>query len=242
MATSSRKQLKAWFIKGKKPLASQFASWIDSFWHKNDSLPMSSITGLFEALNQRTITVDAAMSETSENPVQNKIISAALRLLAPLVHTHTLSDITDSKDKEDTDSVKVASFFELHEDFGEHPLSWLVGKDPTSEEVVDYLDALVSAYEEEAESECLGVPYSSEKMALVFMVDVETEKKIKFVLYSEAVVVTIDLAGDEIEASAVRIGELRNHTHSMSAITGLSDALSAKANTIHQHDMAQVTG
>ena len=78
MAIVSRTQLKAWFRRGLKPLESQFAAWIDSFWHKDDAIPMSSVDGLNDALNQRTITIDAALSDTSENPVQNKVVKEAL--------------------------------------------------------------------------------------------------------------------------------------------------------------------
>jgi hypothetical protein len=78
MSIVSREQLKAWFRRGMKPLESQFATWIDSFWHKEDSIPMTSIDGLGEALNARTISIDAALDDASENPVQNKIVAAAL--------------------------------------------------------------------------------------------------------------------------------------------------------------------
>ena len=59
-------------------MGSQFAAWIDSFWHKDDAIPMSSVDGLTDALNQRTISIDAALSDTSENPVQNKVITAVI--------------------------------------------------------------------------------------------------------------------------------------------------------------------
>lgn len=88
MAISSRSQLKAWFQRGLKPLESQFASWIDSFWHKDDAIPMSSVDGLTDALNQRTISIDAALSDTSENPVQNKVVKAALDGKADVSHDH----------------------------------------------------------------------------------------------------------------------------------------------------------
>lgn len=42
--------LKSWFSKGKKPLASQFAAWIDSFWHKDEKIPISSVDGLSDEL------------------------------------------------------------------------------------------------------------------------------------------------------------------------------------------------
>ena len=41
-----------------------------------------------------TITVDDALSTTSENPVQNKVITDALNNKAPTSHTHNASDIT----------------------------------------------------------------------------------------------------------------------------------------------------
>ena len=78
MAVVSRDQIKSWFRKGLKPLEVHFASWIDSFWHKNDAIPMSSIDGLNDALNQRTISIDDALSDSSTNPVQNRIVKQAL--------------------------------------------------------------------------------------------------------------------------------------------------------------------
>lgn len=89
----SRSQLKMWFRRGLKPLEVQFHSWIDSYWHKNDSIPMSSIDGLNDALNQRTISIDDALSNTSTNPVQNKIVKAALDGKAPIAHRHEFSEI-----------------------------------------------------------------------------------------------------------------------------------------------------
>ena len=78
MAVVSRDQIKSWFRKGLEPLEVHFASWIDSFWHKNDAIPMSSIDGLNEALNQRTITIDDTLSDSSTNPVQNRVVKQAL--------------------------------------------------------------------------------------------------------------------------------------------------------------------
>ena len=109
MAIVSRTQLKAWFRRGLKPLEVQFHSWIDSYWHKNDSIPMSSIEGLNNALNQRTISIDAALSGTSTNPVQNKVVKIALDGKAPIDHTHTIDSIPglpeELNNKADNDTV-----------------------------------------------------------------------------------------------------------------------------------------
>lgn len=42
--------LKSWFTRGKKPTAAQFAEWMDSYWHKAESITISNITGLATAL------------------------------------------------------------------------------------------------------------------------------------------------------------------------------------------------
>jgi len=46
------------------------------------------------AIEQEPITIDSALSDTSENPVQNKIITAALNGKAAASHTHAGDDIT----------------------------------------------------------------------------------------------------------------------------------------------------
>jgi hypothetical protein len=51
MAVRTRTALKNWFKRGLKPLEAQFADWIDSFWHMGDDIPMESIDGLEDALN-----------------------------------------------------------------------------------------------------------------------------------------------------------------------------------------------
>jgi hypothetical protein len=45
--------LKFWFIRGQKPTQDQFASWMDSYWHKEESLPMKSVYKLKEALKAK---------------------------------------------------------------------------------------------------------------------------------------------------------------------------------------------
>lgn len=128
MATATREQLKSWFKKGLYPLESHFASWIDSYWHKNDTIPVNAIENLLTYLNAKAdvlhthaasdiagladllegmttliagkadrnhthtldditniddfkVDVDSELSDTSENPVQNKVVKAALDIL-----------------------------------------------------------------------------------------------------------------------------------------------------------------
>ena len=51
MAIQNINTLKSWFKRGFKPLQQQFYDWMESYWHKDEPLPMSSISGLENILN-----------------------------------------------------------------------------------------------------------------------------------------------------------------------------------------------
>lgn len=51
MAVTPKITLKGWFKRGKKPTQEQFADLIDSFFHKNESIPIAKVTNLQTALN-----------------------------------------------------------------------------------------------------------------------------------------------------------------------------------------------
>lgn len=53
--------LKNWFSNGKKPPQEQFWEWIDSFWHKEDKIPMNAIEGISSALQHK---LDAPLFQT----------------------------------------------------------------------------------------------------------------------------------------------------------------------------------
>lgn len=66
----------------------------DGFMSKSDK---SKLNGVESGANKTT--VDSALSETSTNPVQNKVINTALSGKANSSHTHTLDDVTETTDK-----------------------------------------------------------------------------------------------------------------------------------------------
>ena len=80
MAIVSRTQLKAWFKRGLYPLESQFHAWIDSFWHRNDQIPISSIENLAATLNGKANTAD-------------------LDGKADIGHTHSIADVQSLPEK-----------------------------------------------------------------------------------------------------------------------------------------------
>ena len=43
---AEKNTLKQWFVTGAKPLQAQYWSWLDSYWHKSESIPINKIEGL----------------------------------------------------------------------------------------------------------------------------------------------------------------------------------------------------
>ncbi|SIS86235.1 IPT/TIG domain-containing protein [Chryseobacterium gambrini] len=48
--STDKKELKSWFSEGLKPTQEQFWEWIDSYYHKNESLSIHTVNGLENAL------------------------------------------------------------------------------------------------------------------------------------------------------------------------------------------------
>lgn len=64
---TTKQQLKMWFSKGKYPLASQFAEWLESYWHKSEKIPMSTIDGLTDELNDKVSSSALAAKQNVED-------------------------------------------------------------------------------------------------------------------------------------------------------------------------------
>ena len=82
----SLSQIKSWFKKGMYPTESQFANTFDSFWHKDDTLPLSAIQNLMQVLNDK-----ASVSTLDSKADLNHEHEGYLRL----------QDIVGKQDKED---------------------------------------------------------------------------------------------------------------------------------------------
>lgn len=52
-AVTPKNQLKAWWVTGSKPSQAQYYLWMDAYWHKSESIPPSSITGLGGLLEKK---------------------------------------------------------------------------------------------------------------------------------------------------------------------------------------------
>ncbi|MEO0337574.1 MAG: hypothetical protein AAF242_00010 [Bacteroidota bacterium] len=51
MPVTSIQTIKNWFKTGLRPLQEQYHAWMDSYWHKNETIPTSSIETLDAQLN-----------------------------------------------------------------------------------------------------------------------------------------------------------------------------------------------
>lgn len=74
MAIRSIAQLKAWFSRGQYPVESQFADWLESFFHKSEPIPLGAVDGLHDMLNAK---YDAQKAQRLEGSVQEAISKAA---------------------------------------------------------------------------------------------------------------------------------------------------------------------
>ena len=64
--------LKKWFSNFKKPTQEQFWAWLDSFWHKDEKIPMTSIEGLENAI-QGTASAEQLRSHLTDSQAHKEL-------------------------------------------------------------------------------------------------------------------------------------------------------------------------
>lgn len=78
MAKTSRNIIKTWFETGDFPTQDQFWSWLDSFWHKDDKLPTSQITGLDDLIAGKATTEQITNLQNQIDQINNGPTSQTL--------------------------------------------------------------------------------------------------------------------------------------------------------------------
>ena len=124
-----KKTLKKWFSNFMKPAQEHFAAWIDSYWHKDEQIPMKNIDGLSRAI---------------ENTV------SAGQLLNHINDTNAHRNLFDQKvDKEEGKGLSANDFTNEHkqklEGLQPTDVSGLLpkgGYDGTGQELKDAIDGL----------------------------------------------------------------------------------------------------
>ncbi|WP_165027275.1 hypothetical protein [Dysgonomonas sp. ZJ279] len=81
MATTDINTLKNWFRRGAKPLASQFAAWLDSYWHKDEPIPIENIDRLDDVLGNFATTQQLDNTLTEVNRIVNNALTEVDRVV-----------------------------------------------------------------------------------------------------------------------------------------------------------------
>lgn len=86
--------MKSWFKKGLYPMESQFANVFDSFWHKDDTIPMASIQNLTQTFNNKaSANHKHEMSDIIDITNFEKSINTKIAGKAEVNHHHTFADV-----------------------------------------------------------------------------------------------------------------------------------------------------
>ena len=86
--------IKSWFKKGLYPTESQFASTFDSFWHKDDAIPMASVQNLTQTLNNKASAFHRhEMSDIIDIATFEASVNAKIAGKAEADHKHSFSDV-----------------------------------------------------------------------------------------------------------------------------------------------------
>lgn len=89
MAVQPRSLLKTWFETLDKPTQQQFWDWLDSYWHKSDTIPVESISGLgtipdqaeIDALSALVTPVEIVLSGSGTYPLPLKRMLIAITFI-----------------------------------------------------------------------------------------------------------------------------------------------------------------
>lgn len=71
---TNKEKIKSWFTTGSKPTQYQFWTWMDSYWHKDETIPQANIEGLdksLEAKAEATAVEDKANKEATNLSEEN---------------------------------------------------------------------------------------------------------------------------------------------------------------------------
>jgi hypothetical protein len=70
MATSLN-TIKNWFKTGLKPTQAQFWAWMDSFWHKDEQIPMAKIDGITNLISQINANLDGVVHKQGNETIKD---------------------------------------------------------------------------------------------------------------------------------------------------------------------------
>lgn len=164
-----------------------------------------------------TPVIDSTLSTTSNNAVKNSVITTALNGKATSVHTHTISEVTDLQDELDSKS----DSSHLHDD-----------RYYTETETDSLLDTKSDTGHTHTVSDVTDFPELADVATSGDYSDLSNTPVVDSVLSTTST----NAIQNSAVATALNGKADSSHTHEISEVTDLQDALDDKSDTTHLHD------
>ena len=87
-----KKTLKKWFSNFMKPAQEHFYAWIDSFWHKSEPIPMSSIDGLSRAI-ENTVSAKQLLNHINDTNAHRALFDELKRQIQAIQTILQVDDV-----------------------------------------------------------------------------------------------------------------------------------------------------
>ena len=87
-----KKTLKKWFSNFMKPAQEHFAEWIDSFWHKDEKIPMSKIDGLSTAI-ENTVSAGQLLNHLDDTNAHHALFEELKRQIQAIQTILQVDDV-----------------------------------------------------------------------------------------------------------------------------------------------------
>ena len=87
-----KKTLKKWFSNFMKPAQEHFAAWIDSYWHKDEQIPMSKIDGLSTAI-ENTVSAKQLLNHLDDTNAHHALFEELKRQIQALQTILQVDDV-----------------------------------------------------------------------------------------------------------------------------------------------------
>lgn len=94
--------LRSWLMTGLKPTQTQFWAWLDSYWHKDEQIPQSSIQNLIQVLNAKAEKSQFDAHKTDPNAHPNLLTQARIVPTGQMI-VYKIAPNTDLTKKEPGD-------------------------------------------------------------------------------------------------------------------------------------------
>ena len=87
-----KKTLKKWFSNFMKPAQEHFAAWIDSYWHKDEKIPMSKIDGLSTAI-ENTVSAKQLLNHLDDTNAHHALFEELKRQIQAIQTILQVDDV-----------------------------------------------------------------------------------------------------------------------------------------------------